>query len=128
MSIESNLTRIADALERIAAHVTNTPAPERRGPGRPPAEPAAPEAAVVPPAAPTPAPEPAPAASEPGEPAPKEYTLEDIRALGAKAVSKGLGGKEGAFTKLVHEYGAKKLSEIAPGDYAEFYEEASKLL
>lgn len=118
MTIESNLESIAKSLDRIANATEklagNAPAPETNKPAKA-EKPAKPQK----PAEPDPEPEPAAEASqgepETGEP---EVTRDDC----AKAITDAVAaGKRGDVVALLERHGAKKLADMDPANYAEFY-------
>ena len=123
MSLEKDLTRIADALEKIAAHYTNAPHSTVTVTTPPPVVAPQEDTEVVTkkngkkkeePKAEAPA---APKAEEPKAEAPA-ITLEQIRAAATKLISAGKGSE---VAGLIQKHGGNKLSELSASVYPAFY-------
>ena len=63
-------------------------------------------------------------ASEPAEPAPKVYTIEEVRAL---LLQKRRDGFRNEVKALLTAHGAERLTDIDPGEYAAMMKEAEAI-
>ena len=119
MSLEQEVGRIATALERIAtaAEGNETPSPDPASGG--PSE--------VVPAKKTTKKKTAKKTSTPAASAADQPTEDDLRAIFQEYVGKK-GNEEGtaALKELITRYGAAKIGEVKPEDYAAIIEEVKK--
>jgi hypothetical protein len=132
MSIEQNLTRIADALETLVKSAltgsSNVAGAEQASTPRKPRTTASKDPAPAP--APTPAKDPEPEADDflGEDPAAevKTYTKDQVREL-LVGVQKASGNPEQA-RKLLSDHGAKSLSDLKPENYAAIAADAEKYI
>jgi hypothetical protein len=126
MSIEQNLTRIADALEalvtKVAASVTSQPTAGAEPAGKPRKAKTETAPGPTPPPAKDPVPEVDDFDSPPADE--KKYTKDDVRAA-LVALQKKTGSHETA-RGLLAKHGAKSLSDLKETSYAAVIAEAAK--